>query len=68
MMNDNRCVFDRGGFCAALTSRECAICRFKKTKEELEEGRKKAIMRVRGLPRQKFQYLKLTYKQKYEVK
>ena len=68
MMNDNRCVFDRGGFCAALTSRECANCRFKKTKEELERGRRKAIVRVLGLPRQRFQYIKLTYKQKYEVK
>lgn len=68
MSNNDCCVFDRGGFCAALISRECANCRFRKTKEELDNGRKKAILRVRGLPRQKFAYLKITYKQKYEVK
>lgn len=68
MNNDIQCVFDRGGFCAALTSKECENCRFRKTKEELERGRKNAIEKVRRLPRQRFLYIKMTYKQKYEVK
>ena len=68
MLNNTTCVFYRGGFCAALITKECENCHFAKTKEELDDGRRKAKARVRSLPRNKYHYIKVTYKQKYEVK
>ena len=47
-MND--CAFNNGKKCSALTKKQCKGCRFKKTTEELNEGRQKAKERIRKLP------------------
>lgn len=46
----NKCAFDKGYKCSALTTKECAWCKFRKTKQELEEGRRKAMERIETLP------------------
>ncbi len=47
---DPECVFDKEDKCSALTTKMCAGCRFKKTKQELDAGRKKALTRIGTLP------------------
>ena len=44
-----KCAFDKGYKCSALTSKMCAGCKFRKTKQELEEGRRKAMERLENL-------------------
>ena len=44
------CVFDDGERCSALKEKCCEGCRFRKTEEELIEGREKAKERVETLP------------------
>lgn len=39
---ENKCAFDLEDRCSALTEMRCKGCKFRKTKEELEEGRRKA--------------------------
>lgn len=46
----NNCVFARGNECDALKTKQCAGCSFCKTKEELIEGRQKAVDRINNLP------------------
>ena len=46
----NECVFSKGRTCSALTVKSCKNCRFRKTKEQLEEGRKRAKARIASLP------------------
>ena len=46
----SECVFDKDGRCSALTSKMCVGCRFKKTKQELDAGRRKALERISTLP------------------
>lgn len=36
--------------CAALTRKSCKGCRFRKTRKQLEEGRRKADERILSLP------------------
>lgn len=60
----NDCVFYRAITnveCAALRSRECRGCKFRKTEEELEEGRRKATKRLKRLPHRKFNEIMLKY-------
>ena len=45
-----KCAFDKGNKCAALTCKMCAGCRFRKTKQELDSGRRKARKRISTLP------------------
>lgn len=45
-----KCVFKMDGRCLCLTRRSCGGCSFKKTKEQLDEGRDKALERIRTLP------------------
>lgn len=45
-----KCAFDRIYQCAALTHKECVGCRFRKTQEELDEGRERAEDRIMSLP------------------
>ena len=48
-----KCAFDKENGCAALKEKPCMIgkpCSFFKSREKLEEGRKKAMKRVRSLP------------------
>ena len=46
----NKCTFDNGNQCNALLTKECENCSFRKTKEELIEGRQKAKARIEKLP------------------
>lgn len=46
----DKCAFDKGYKCSALTSKMCAGCKFRKTKQELEEGRRKAMERIQESP------------------
>lgn len=40
------CAFDKGEYCTALREKECNSCPFEKTREELVEGRRKALHRI----------------------
>ena len=44
------CVFDNGEECDALREKNCVGCPFRKTPEELKEGRRKAFERIEKLP------------------
>lgn len=44
------CVFDKCDKCTALLVRDCEKCSFRKTKEELDEGRTKAKALLERLP------------------
>lgn len=60
----NDCVFYRESKhmgCAALRSRECRGCTFRKTDAELIAGRRKAIRRLEKLPHNKFNDIMLKY-------
>lgn len=48
MIND--CTFNRQTKCAALSTYKCEKCSFRKTKEELEAGRRRAMFRIENLP------------------
>lgn len=56
-----KCAFDGGNCCTALVEKMCIGCSFKKTKNELIEGRRKALLRVNGLPNPKRTYIIRTY-------
>ena len=58
------CAFDRGEECAALKYKECKGCHFRKTKEELEEGREKARKRIESMPFVEREHIK----QKYQIR
>lgn len=45
------CAFIDGQNCRALKEKQCIGCRFCKTTEALNEGRKKAEERIRALPK-----------------
>lgn len=47
-----RCVFENGRKCKALRERNCEKCSFRKTHEELVEGREKARERIENLPKE----------------
>lgn len=49
-MSRKSCAFSLGRRCAVLTRWTCAGCSFFKTKEQLDEGRKKAEERLKTLP------------------
>ena len=55
------CAFDKGRSCAALNERECENCTFRKTQEELTEGREKALARIKSLPRAERKYIMKKY-------
>lgn len=49
--DDTECAFNRGPkFCSALECKNCSGCRFKKTKEQLEESRARAFNRLSQHP------------------
>ena len=50
----SKCAFDRGDECSALTVKECDMCSFCKSREELERGRVKASNRIRSLSVDKY--------------
>lgn len=49
-----RCVFENGKNCKVLKERSCAKCTFRKTHEELVEGREKARERIENLPQEQY--------------
>lgn len=55
------CVFDFGRRCVALTEKCCEGCRFRKTKEELDEGRKRAKNLINALPEERQNYIRDKY-------
>ena len=59
----SECAFenDFNGECSAMTEKKCQGCKFRKTKDELEEGRKKARERFDALPLDLRTYLKQKY-------
>ena len=46
----NNCAFDNGNKCIALCKKQCVGCTFRKTEEEVQEGRRKAKERIKRLP------------------
>ena len=55
------CAFEKGNSCTALREKECKGCPFMKTKEELVEGRQRAMARIHALPNPKRYYIIHTY-------
>lgn len=47
----DKCAFDLGNKCHAVTDKVCLGCKFRKTKEELKAGREKATKRLMTLDR-----------------
>lgn len=41
--NTDRCTFDRGGVCYALSVKKCEGCKFRKTDMEYKEGLHNAV-------------------------
>lgn len=46
----SKCAMDRGTKCIALTTHECETCAFRKTKDELLAGRRRARILLERLP------------------
>ncbi len=57
----SKCTFDCGEHCIALTEKSCKGCEFKKTDEQLAEGRKKAQLKLFMLPAQKLKAIREKY-------
>ena len=57
----NKCAFDRGKKCFALTTKKCNGCNFYKTKEQLKEGREKATDRLMTLDMVTLKHIKAKY-------
>ena len=55
------CAFSSGRKCAVLTRYTCAWCSFYKTRQQLDEGRKKAAERLKTLPDTKQMYITAKY-------
>jgi hypothetical protein len=55
------CVFNHERNCTALTRKKCKDCRFRKTREELLQGRAKASKRISTLPFSKQEHIRLKY-------
>ncbi len=55
------CVFDMNGKCRALNVKECYGCKFFKTEEEYENGRRKAKRRVATLSPEEKDYIQRKY-------
>jgi hypothetical protein len=57
----SKCAFEYGEHCLALTKKNCTGCRFKKTEEQLEAGRKKAQLKLLMLPKRKLNAIRSKY-------
>lgn len=55
------CAFEKVGGCIALKDKQCFCCHFFKTREELEEGRDKARLRINELPPEEKIYISRKY-------
>lgn len=58
---DKRCAFDGDDRCNALKDKVCLGCSFFKTKEELNEGRDKAAIRVAHLEKGERDHIRHKY-------
>lgn len=56
-----KCAFECRNHCTALDEKRCIGCTFRKTQEELVEGRTKAFERINSLPTPKRLYILRTY-------
>ena len=52
------CAFEHGSKCKALTTKCCEGCRFRKTKKEVEERRKRVKRRINSLPEELQAYIR----------
>lgn len=57
----NICAFDKGSECNVLHEKNCKMCAFCKTREELAEGRQKATNRIATLPEAQRNHIKAKY-------
>ena len=57
----SKCVFAEGKSCKALSEKYCSGCTFKKTKEELEDGRDRAAELFYRLPPEKRKAIRKKY-------
>lgn len=55
------CAFDNGTNCIALNEKQCELCQFRKTTDELLAGRQKAEKRISTLPKTTQTYIKRKY-------
>ncbi len=60
-----KCAFDRNTFCTALMEKDCRGCAFRKTPEELDEGRERAYSRICKLPEEQQDHIRQKYKNVY---
>ena len=61
-VSDEQCVFDAGKrVCYALNVKKCEGCRFRKSKEELIRGRKRAAARIQTLSKEYQAHIKSKY-------
>jgi C4-type Zn-finger protein len=56
-----KCVFDKGKKCSALSVRDCEKCSFRKTERELAEGRDNARKRLETLPDEQYNAIMKKY-------
>ena len=57
----NKCAFDLGKKCYALTEKVCPGCAFRKSEEELVAGKERASRRVATLPKEQQLHIKQKY-------
>lgn len=57
----DKCAFDLGKRCHAMTEKKCDGCKFFKTKEQLKAGREKATDRLMTLDRELLNDIKAKY-------
>lgn len=60
-MKMDKCVFNFGKKCFALTKKNCSECSFRKTEKELEEGQEKARARLKTLPIEQREHIRAKY-------
>lgn len=56
-----KCTFDKGDKCVALTDHDCEGCPFRKTKEELLAGRRRARAMREKLPKEQREAIEEKY-------
>ena len=60
-----RCAFNAGDdSCTALTIKKCEGCRFRKSNDELIEGRERAAARIQTFPKDYQAHIKSKYSQR----
>jgi hypothetical protein len=57
----DKCAFEVGCACAALTKKKCDKCYFRRSEEDLREGRRKASERIKTLPEEQQKHITSLY-------